>query len=148
MKRLNKLIILGIAVLGIIVAKSENEEIILSDSVDLYGEEAWVTNSGSFTELPAYNDFDMSEVVIFIPRNCGKKNALRGKYLAKRLTNLDVPVSVRDSIAFNFNNSHERQQINSVMSEDIPIVLVGNKGKSNPSLRQVLYEYYLLMDNE
>ncbi|MEM8675053.1 MAG: hypothetical protein AAGF83_14435 [Cyanobacteria bacterium P01_G01_bin.67] len=134
-----------LAFLLIIHTQFDNEEAIFSNSLESYREEKWVTNPGSFVELPPYGTVDMSKVIIVIPENCSRENALRGKYLADRLVSIDVPVSLRSSISFSQINSMKNyRKVNSVMTGDIPIVLVGSKGKSNPSSREILYEYYLI----
>lgn len=134
-----------LAFLLIIHTQFDNKEAIFSNSIESYRDENWVTNSGSFVELPPYGTLDTSKIIIIIPKNCSRENALRGKYLADRLVSIDVPVSLRSSISFSQINSMESyRKVNSVMGGEIPIVLVGNKGKSNPSLREILYEYYLI----
>ncbi|MEO1671445.1 MAG: hypothetical protein AAFR77_11770 [Cyanobacteria bacterium J06631_2] len=101
-------------------------------------------NPASFVELPPYGNSNPSTVVIIIPKNCSKAEARRGRELAEQLESIGIPVVRWDRISFSIDSREAQQQLNFVMNGDIPIVLVGSKGKSNPRLREILVEYYAL----
>jgi hypothetical protein len=103
----------------------------------------WQVSRQPFLEVPAMENVDPRQVVVFAPENCPSKKARRADDLARQLNAGGIPAIRTHHVSF---ASSEKSPVlyanlNTVMDGDLPIVFVKGKGKGNPSFDQIQSEY-------
>lgn len=106
-----------------------------------------VTDPYGFVPVPMPAGFENDDsVLIFAPDNCPKEGAQRAAAISAGLTAQGIP-NVRTSRyeAQAFEPTHENlasyKRLDTVMTGEIPIVLVNGRGKANATLEDVVAEY-------
>jgi hypothetical protein len=96
-----------------------------------------------FVALPAMNNVDPRQVVVFAPENCPSDKAQQADDLARQLAARSIPAVRSHDVSFASSDPDPAIgiRLNSVMNGDLPIVFVKGKGKANPTLDEVVAEY-------
>ncbi len=99
-----------------------------------------------FLPVPMPDGAVRNTVWVFAPINCPREGAQRAGALAKRLTDLGISNLKADhygSQSFAPNPEVEAgfKRLNTVMTGELPIVLINGMGKANPSIDEVVSEY-------
>jgi hypothetical protein len=96
-----------------------------------------------FVSLPAMNNVDPRQVVVFAPENCPSEKAQQADDLARQLAARSIPAVRSHDVSFTSSDPDPAIgiRLNSVMNGDLPIVFVKGKGKANPTIEEVLAEY-------
>jgi hypothetical protein len=107
---------------------------------------ASLTSSNGFIPVPMPTDTTHNTVLVFAPDNCPKEGAQRAIAMVKRLNELGITTiktSRYAAQAFEPNPETEAgfKRLNSVMTGEIPVVLVNGMGKANPTVDEVVAEY-------
>lgn len=100
-------------------------------------------SSNGFVLLPGTSTTASSAVQVIAAEDCPEEAAQRANSLAEQLSSKGIPVARTHSISFTVASGDpaDAQRISSIMSGELPIVLVRGKAKSNPSLDEVVAEY-------
>jgi hypothetical protein len=96
-----------------------------------------------FITLPPVTGASTTAVLVVAAENCPEDAAQRADRLAEQLARDGVPVARVHNVSFDIANgdSSAADQVMSVMNNDLPIVFVRGKAKSNPTLEEVAAEY-------
>ena len=99
-------------------------------------------SSTSFIDVPPITG-DNGSVLVVAQENCLKEEAVRSDRLAEELAKNGVRVRRVHMIEFSgFDpQQYSIDRLNGLMNGQLPIVFVNGRGKSNPSLGEVLAEY-------
>jgi hypothetical protein len=100
-------------------------------------------SSNGFVLLPGTSTTASSAVQVIAAEDCPEEAAQRANSLAEQLSSKGIPVTRTHSISFTVTSGDpaDAQRISSIMSGELPIVLVRGKARSNPSLDEVIAEY-------
>jgi len=101
------------------------------------------SSSNGFVLLPGTSTAASNAVQVIAAEDCPEEAAQRANSLAEQLSDKGIPVARIHSISFTVASGDpaDAQRISSIMSGELPIVLVRGKAKSNPSLDEVVAEY-------
>ncbi|WP_457281091.1 hypothetical protein [Polaromonas sp. P5_D5] len=101
------------------------------------------SGSNGFVALPGTSSTASNAVQVIAAEDCPEEAAQRANSLAEQLSGKGIPVTRTHSISFTVTSGDaaDAQRISSIMSGELPIVLVRGKAKSNPSLDEVVAEY-------
>jgi len=96
-----------------------------------------------FVDLPPVTGANPAGVLVIAAEDCPEAAAQRADRLAEQLSQSGIPVTRAHEVSFNIPNGDASiaQRINTVMNGELPIVFVGGKAKSNPSLDEVSAEF-------
>jgi len=94
-----------------------------------------------FVDLPPVTGANPARVLVIAAEDCPEAAAQRADRLAEQLSQSGIPVTRAHEVSFNIPNASIAQRINTVMNGEPPIVFVGGKAKSNPSLDEVTAEF-------
>lgn len=104
-----------------------------------------VTEQGAngFVALPTLTNADPKQVVVFAPENCPSEKAQQADDLARQLAAHHVPAVRTHDVSFTSNDPDPAigARLNTVMNGELPIVFVKGKGKANPTLEEIVWEY-------
>lgn len=100
-------------------------------------------SSNGFVLLPGTSTTASNAVQVIAAEDCPEEAAQRANSLAEQLSSKGIPVTRTHSISFTVTSGDpaDAQRISSIMSGELPIVLVRGKARSNPSLDEVIAEY-------
>ncbi|MBI2307028.1 MAG: hypothetical protein HYU78_06955 [Rhodocyclales bacterium] len=103
---------------------------------------AAVSPSG-FVALAVPDGGSATEVLILAPENCPSDAARRADDLADDLARQRIRVRRAHSVNFSIENgdANVTRRLQQVLNGEPPVVFVGNRGKANPTLAEVLAEY-------
>lgn len=109
------------------------EQQAIADSADASG----------FIQLPATVGVDPDKVLILAAPNCPKAGAQRAEALAEALAERGIPYVQSGHIQFRATPGQrfDKRRLDSVMLGPTPVVLIHGRGKSNPSVDDVVAEY-------
>jgi len=101
------------------------------------------SSSNGFVQLPGTSRSASSAVQVIAAEGCPEEAAQRADSLAEQLSSKGIPVVRTHNVSFTVTSGDpaDAQRISSIMSGELPIVLVRGKAKSNPSLDEVIAEY-------
>ncbi len=101
------------------------------------------SSSNGFVLLPGTSTTASNAVQVIAAEDCPEEAARRADSLAEQLSSKGIPVTRTHSISFTVASGDpaDAQRISSIMSGELPIVLVRGKARSNPSLDEVVAEY-------
>jgi hypothetical protein len=101
------------------------------------------TSSTGFIELPSPSNASPGNVLVLAAENCPEEAAKRADALTEELRRNNIPVTRAHSTNFSFQNPDPdtMRRLDSVMRGDLPVVFINGKGKSNPTLDEVIAEY-------
>jgi hypothetical protein len=114
--------------------RSENR--LIQAAADAYG----------FLQLPMPVNSPPHVVLLFAPLNCPGEAARRADTLAATLTKAGIP-NIRTSsyVSAQYTPSEMKSpaftRLKAVMNGAIPIALINGKGKSNPTVEEIIAEY-------
>ncbi len=100
--------------------------------------------TSSFTRLPIMNGANPNTVMVIAAQNCSGDAAQRADKLANDLKSKGIPVQRTQNISFTLNDSTkpaEIDQMYALLAGPLPTVVVNGRGKSNPSLDEVIAEF-------
>jgi hypothetical protein len=100
-------------------------------------------SSNGFVLLPGTGSTASNAVQVIAAQDCPEEAAQRADSLAEQLSAKGIPVTRAHNVSFTITSGDpaDAQRISSIMSGELPIVLVHGKAKSNPSLDEVVAEY-------
>jgi hypothetical protein len=100
-------------------------------------------SANGFVLLPGTNRTASNAVQVIAAEDCPEEAASRADSLAAQLSSKGIPVARTHNISFTVTSGDpaDAQRISSIMSGELPIVLVHGKAKSNPTLDEVIAEY-------
>ncbi len=105
-----------------------------------------LTSINGFLPVPMPLGASHNTVLIFAPLNCPREGSQRANTLVQKLTDAGISVLKTDhygSQAFEPNPEIEAgfKRLNTVMTGELPIVLINGMGKANPSIEEVVSEF-------
>ncbi|MFC5301965.1 hypothetical protein [Azospira restricta] len=105
--------------------------------------EAAAISPAGFVAAVAPDGARAGEVLVIAPENCPSDAARRADDLAADLVRHRVAVRRSHSLNFSIENGDDAvaRRLQQVLHGELPIVFVGNRGKANPTLAEVLAEY-------
>jgi hypothetical protein len=100
-------------------------------------------SGNGFVLMPQVGGHSGRSVLVIAAENCPLEDAARADRLTADLQSNGVPVQRTHNVSFTFDapDPAAMQRMQSVMSGQLPIVIVRGRGKANPSLGEVLAEY-------
>lgn len=100
-------------------------------------------DASGFIQLPGAVGVDPNKVLILAAPNCPRAGAQRARALAGALAQRGIPYVQSGHIQFNATPGQrfDRRRMDMVMTGPTPVVLIHGRGKSNPSLQEVIAEY-------
>ena len=104
---------------------------------------AGTASSNGFVLLPGTSSTASNAVQVIAAQDCPEEAAQRADSLAEQLSAKGIPVARAHNVSFTVTSGDpaDAQRISSIMSGELPIVLVRGKAKSNPSVDEVVAEY-------
>ncbi|MBL1275746.1 MAG: hypothetical protein COB30_006640 [Ectothiorhodospiraceae bacterium] len=105
----------------------------------------YVSETG-FVEIPKPANFNVNTVIVIAAKNCTKEAARRADKLVDELAQRGIPHKRAHRASFESFNPSLKRRLDSVMKGTLPIVLINSKGKSNPTLTDVLAEYHSIYE--
>lgn len=94
-----------------------------------------------FVKLPRLKNIKSDSVIIFAPKNCTKEAARRADQLADDLKQHKISVLRSNRASFENFDISMQSKVDGVMRGQVPIVIIDNWGKANPTLEEVVSEY-------
>jgi len=96
-----------------------------------------------FLELPAMDNVDPRQVVVFAPENCPSEKAQLADDMARQLAARNIPAVRSHDVSFTSTDPDPAvgARLNTVMNGELPIVFVKGRGKANPTIEEILAEY-------
>jgi len=105
---------------------------------------AAITDNRGFIEFAPPDGGKRQEVMIVAAQNCPHEAAQRADALAQEMAERNMRYVRTSSITFtpppDFDDAYVRRH-NRVMNQDLPLVFVNGRVKSNPDLDEVIAEY-------
>ncbi|MES1167407.1 MAG: hypothetical protein ABUL68_05330 [Pseudomonadota bacterium] len=87
-------------------------------------------------------DAGSNKVLILAPANCPRDNAKRARAMGAALASAGIPHEMSDNISFVPANEQEAERFKNFMDKgEVPLVFIRGRGKSNPTLDEVIAEY-------
>lgn len=105
-----------------------------------------LTSTNGFVPVPMPLGASQNTVLVFAPLNCPREGSQRANALIQKLTEAGIAAVKTDhygSQAFEPNPETEAafKRLNTVMTGELPIVLINGMGKANPSIEEVSSEF-------
>lgn len=94
-----------------------------------------------FIPLPLPKIGSPGRVVVFAPDNCSREEGRKSDELVRELERQKIPHVRSNTAQFEAADPASFGKLQGVMSGKAPIVFINGRGKSNPSLPEVLAEY-------
>jgi hypothetical protein len=101
------------------------------------------TSPTGFVSLPAVRGRSPSAVLVVAAEDCPHEDAQRADRLADDLSRNGLPVVRTHSVGFDIPNGGQADldNINRVMTGQLPVVFVRGRAKANPTLDEVVAEF-------
>jgi hypothetical protein len=94
-----------------------------------------------FVPLPQPKIGSQGRVVVFAPDNCSREEGRKSDELVRELERQKIPHVRSSTASFEAADPAAFGRLSGVMNGKAPIVFINGRGKSNPSLKEVLAEY-------
>jgi hypothetical protein len=101
-------------------------------------------SENGFASLPPVEGQSSRKVFVVAAQNCPHEEAQRADRLAEDLARNNIPVERTHNVSFSFTSAPESEvmeRMSKIMNSPLPIVFVGGRAKSNPSLEEVVAEF-------